>query len=175
MGVEIERKFLVTSDAWRTMANPPEGVVLRQGYLSSAPGRTVRVRLAGSRGYLTIKGPADPTGVSREEFEYEIPARDAAQMLERLCVGPVVEKTRYRVPAAGSGTGGRPLVFEVDVFAGENAGLVLAEVELSAPDQAFARPAWLGAEVSADPRYRNSNLAARPYRTWSGTDGAASG
>ncbi len=179
MGVEIERKFLVVGDAWR--AAVVRSTRLRQGYLCSQRGRTVRVRIAGARGFLTVKGPADAVGVSRSEWEYEIPVADALAMLDTLCERPQVEKVRHLV-AAGSGEVGRAgtpappdgscgergLVWEVDEFLGANAPLVMAEIELPVADAAFARPAWLGAEVSADPRYRNSMLAERPYSTWGG-------
>ncbi len=156
MGVEIERKFLVVSEAWRTGA---AGVAVRQGYLLAAPGTTVRVRLAGAEGYLTIKGQHH--GLRRAEFEYAIPAADAQAMLETLCAQPVIEKTRYRVDFAG-------LVWEVDVFAGANAGLVVAEVELESEAQAVTLPPWVGLEVSSDYRYTNAYLAQHPYTTWSG-------
>lgn len=170
MATEIERKFLVVSDAWRAAATPLAGVRMRQGYLASGRGRTVRVRMvdsgsggSGSSGesaaYLTIKGPADPSGVTRAEFEYAIPARDAEYMLDHLCQGPLIEKTRHHVPFEG-------VTFEVDVFAGDNAGLIVAEVELRSADQPVPRPAWLGAEVTTDPRYRNSSLVERPFSTW---------
>jgi adenylate cyclase len=129
----------------------------RQGYVRTAGPATVRVRLAGERGYLTIKGPT--TGLTRSEFEYEIPRADAEALLDGLCEKPQIEKLRRRIPAG-------PHVWEVDEFLGDNAGLVVAEIELSREDEPFVRPAWLGEEVSADPRYRNSALAQRPYRSW---------
>jgi len=150
MPTEIERKFLVADAAWRNAARVP-GRLLRQGYIGAAAagGPVVRVRIAGEAGYLTIKGPGL---LSRDEFEYPIPLADAAAMLGRLCAPPVITKTRFRVDHAG-------LAWEVDVFDGHLAGLVLAEVELTAPDQEFARPAWAGAEVTDDPRYQNAALA----------------
>jgi CYTH domain-containing protein len=154
MGTEIERKFLVVGDEWRRGA---VGTVYRQGYLCTTPQRTVRVRIGGERGYLTVKGSR--TGVSRAEFEYEIPLGDAQAMLDSLCARPLIEKTRYRIPHEG-------LVWEVDEFAGENAGLVIAEVELEREDQEVALPAWVGKEVSTDDRYANSHLAEHPYSTW---------
>lgn len=163
MAHEIERKFLVKSDGWRAAAEDPSGVVMRQGYIAAAAGRTVRIRVAGARAFLTIKGPADPSGVWRDEYEYEIPRRDAEEMLARLCEPPLIEKTRYRVQAVSRDS---TLVWEVDVFAGENAGLVVAEVELSAADQAFEMPAWVGEEVTADARYRNSALVSLPWTKW---------
>lgn len=150
MPTEIERKFLVTRDGWRQAALGP-GQRLRQGYLAHGGGgaAVVRVRLLDEAGFLTIKGPGLLT---RAEYEYPIPAADAAAMLATLCPPPVIEKTRTRV-----GHGG--LVWEVDEFGGHLAGLVLAEVELAAADQAVALPDWLGEEVTDDPRYQNAVLA----------------
>jgi adenylate cyclase len=153
MAQEIERKFLVDG-RW---SPPGPGTPFCQGYIASAPGRTVRVRIEGTEGRLTIKGPA--SGLTRSEFEYPIPLDDARELLESLCDRPFVEKVRYRVPHGNH-------VWEVDVFGGENAGLVVAEVELGAEDEDFSRPEWLGPEVSHDPRYANSRLAQVPYRTW---------
>lgn len=155
MSHEIERKFLVDTAAWTPR---DAGVLLVQGYLSSVPERTVRVRVAGDRATLTIKGLT--TGVTRVELEYAIPVADAQLMLAELCERPFVEKRRHREEVDGH-------LWEIDVFAGDNAGLVVAELELSAEDEPFARPAWLGAEVSHDPRYFNANLLRAPYATWS--------
>ncbi|ARV19846.1 Inorganic triphosphatase [Curvibacter sp. AEP1-3] len=152
MAVEIERKFRVTGDAWRN----DSGVLYRQGYLNRDKVRTVRIRIAGSAAFLTIKGKS--TGATRAEFEYPVPMDDA-QALLALCDGPLIEKTRYIVLHAGHR-------WEVDEFAGDNAGLVVAELELSAEDEAFERPAWLGEEVTHDARYFNSNLATQPFCTW---------
>lgn len=152
MAVEIERKFRVTGDAWRN----DSGVLYRQGYLNRDKLRTVRIRIAGSAAFLTIKGKS--TGATRAEFEYPVPMDDA-QALLALCDGPLIEKTRYIVLHAGHR-------WEVDEFAGDNAGLVVAELELSAEDEAFERPAWLGPEVTQDARYFNSNLATQPFCTW---------
>jgi len=154
MAVESERKFLVIGDAWKTGA---AGVAYRQGYLSTVKERTVRIRTVGDRGFLTVKGLT--SGISRLEFEYQIPAADAGRMLDELCERPLIAKTRYRVPFGG-------LVWEIDEFHAENEGLVVAEVELSGSGQRFDRPAWVGTEVSGDPRYFNSNLILHPYRTW---------
>lgn len=154
MGMEIERKFLVKGDAWREGAC---GTAFRQGYLSSARERTVRVRTAGGRGFLTVKGPT--SGVTRAEFEYEIPLADAERMLDELAERPLVEKMRYRIPQG-------PYVWEIDEFFGENEGLIVAEIELPDEDAEFERPEWLGEEVSSDPRYFNSNLVRNPYRNW---------
>lgn len=154
MGTETERKFLVRSSAWKEGAS---GTLYRQGYLSTEKARTVRVRIAGDRGYLTIKGAAE--GISRPEYEYEIPLADANELLDQLCLRPMIEKTRYRVEHGG-------LVWEVDEFAGENQGLVVAEVELETPDQLVRLPEWAGEEVTHDPRYLNANLVKSPFSTW---------
>jgi adenylate cyclase len=154
MGLEIERKFLVTGTAWRGGA---EGVLTRQGYLSISANRTVRVRIAGDRGFLTVKGKTH--GLSRAEFEYAIPAGDAAAMLDGLCRKPLIEKTRYRIPFGD-------YTWEVDEFHGLNAGLVVAEVELERADEEPSLPPWVGREVSGDARYYNANLVKRPFSTW---------
>lgn len=154
MASEIERKFLVTGSEWKALA---AGVPYRQGYLSTVKERTVRVRTVGDRGTLTIKGVT--RGVSRLEFEYEIPAPDANRMLDDLCERPLIEKLRYTIRTGG-------VTWEVDEFTGDNIGLVVAEVELRTPDQTFDRPPWIGDEVSGDPRYFNSNLVSRPYSSW---------
>jgi len=154
MAKEIERKFLVVGDAWRGLV---PGIRYRQGYLSTVKERTVRVRRAGEKAFLTVKGLS--VGATRAEFEYAIPPTDAEEMLDALCERPIVEKTRYRIPFTG-------LTWEVDEFAGANAGLIVAEVELADEAQAFALPDWIGREVTGDPRYFNANLVARPYSTW---------
>lgn len=155
MGIEIERKFLVASSAWRQAATAQTR--FSQGYLCREPARTVRVRIAGEQAFLTIKGLT--TGATRAEFEYPVPLADA-QALLAMCEGPVIEKVRHLVPA------GAGLVWEVDEFFGDNAGLVVAELELQHEAQAFERPAWLGAEVTDDKRYLNSNLSVRPFLSW---------
>jgi adenylate cyclase len=154
MGIEIERKFLVTGDGWRQPASAQTR--FSQGYLSREPARTVRVRLADERAFLTVKGATK--GATRAEFEYEIPLADAPQLLA-MCDGPVVEKIRHVCLHEG-------MTWEVDEFLGANAGLVVAEIELVSEDQPFARPAWLGAEVTGDARYVNANLAVRPFTRW---------
>lgn len=154
MGVEIERKFLLQGEDWRALGEP---VLLRQGYLSSDPARTVRVRIEGDKAALTIKGRN--VGAVRGEWEYPIPLADAAELLDRLCEQPLVEKYRRRIAFAGH-------TWEVDEFLGANAGLVVAEIELAAEDEAFALPAWIGAEVTGDTRYFNSNLIRLPYSQW---------
>lgn len=154
MAKEIERKFLVKGDAWRSLA---EGVSYRQGYLNSQKERTVRIRTVGEKAYLTVKGP--PRGVTRTEFEYEIPYEDCLAMLEELAEKPIIEKKRYRIPAGS-------YVWEVDEFFGVNEGLILAEIELPSEDAVFEKPDWIGEEVSGDPRYFNSSLVANPYSVW---------
>jgi adenylate cyclase len=154
MPLEIERKFLVKGEGWRV---PGAGTPYRQGYLSTVPGRTVRVRLVRDRGYLTIKGVT--VGATRAEYEYEIPAGEAGEMLDNLCERPLIEKTRYRVDHQG-------LTWEVDEFVGDNAGLIIAEVELEDEDQAVMLPDWVGKEVTGDKRYYNANLIADPYTSW---------
>ena len=154
MGQEIERKFLVRGEEWRSLGT---GTQYRQGYFPTSPDCTVRVRIAGDRAYLTIKGKTK--GISRKEFEYPIPVSEASEMLEELCDRPFIEKMRYRI-AIGN------LVWEVDEFTGENLGLILAEVELENENQAILLPEWIGQEVSRDPRYFNSNLARSPYIHW---------
>jgi len=154
MATEIERKFLVTGEDWRALATASR---YRQGYLSTDKQRTVRVRAVDGRGLLTVKGLS--VGATRSEYEYEIPGADAEEMLDSLCEKPLVEKNRYTIPLGG-------VVWEVDEFLGVNAGLIVAEVELQSEDQAFAKPDWIGAEVTGDRRYFNANLVARPFSTW---------
>ena len=151
---EIERKFLVAGD-FRGEVSGASRII--QGFLSSAPGRTVRVRVRDDKGYLTVKGPAQ--GLTRFEWEKEIPAAEAEQLLQ-LCEPGAIDKTRYLVPAADGH------VWEVDEFHGDNAGLVVAEIELGSEDEPFERPAWLGAEVTGDRRYYNSSLTHCPYKDW---------
>jgi len=154
MAVEIEKKFLVLSDDYRSMAIP---VFYRQGYLSNDKERVVRVRIAGKKAFLTIKGQS--IGIERAEFEYEIPVSDATEMLDNLCLKPEIEKYRYKIEVNG-------FVWEVDEFLGENRGLVLAEIELPSAETLFVKPDWIGAEVSDDRRYYNSNLILHPYSQW---------
>jgi CYTH domain-containing protein len=155
MPVEIERKFLVIGDAWREQAT---GRQIRQGYLSSDPGRSVRVRLAGEQAWLTIKGAT--RGATRAEYEYSIPVDHAREMLDKLCLQPLIEKTRYRVEFKG-------LTWEIDEFDGVNAGLLIAEIELDSEGQEPDLPAWVGDDVTGDPRYYNASLIAHPYSQWS--------
>ena len=155
MPQEIERKFLLKSKDWRV---PGTGTPYRQGYLSTVPERTVRVRLIRDKGYLTIKGIS--VGATRAEYEYEIPAEEAGEMLDNLCERPLIEKTRYRVEYQG-------LTWEIDEFGGDNAGLIIAEVELDEEDQTVMLPDWVGQEVTGDRRYYNANLIADPFTRWS--------
>ncbi|MGB3135621.1 MAG: CYTH domain-containing protein [Nodosilinea sp.] len=155
MGQEIERKFLVVGDGWRIAA---QGELLCQGYIPTQDARTVRVRQIGDRAYITLKGPA--VGLVRPEFEYPIPLEDARLILDTLCQPPFVEKTRHRLPLGD-------IVWEIDEFWGDNQGLIVAEVELTSPDQFVDLPEWVGAEVTDDPRYQNSSLARAPFSSWS--------
>ncbi len=154
MGKEIERKFLLQGTDWQTT----DGTMYRQGYLNSEKERVVRVRTIGEKGFVTIKGIT--VGATRLEYEYEIPAKDANEMLDDLCEQPLIEKKRYIVENAG-------LTWEVDQFFGANEGLTVAEVELTSEDQVIEKPSWVGDEVTGDPRYYNSNLIKEPYKMWS--------
>lgn len=155
MAQEIERKFLVSGDF---KSEATKATRITQGYLSSVPERTVRVRIKGDKGYMTVKGIGSDSGASRFEWEKEIPVEDVRELL-KICEPGVIDKTRYLVPA-GKHT------FEVDEFYGDNEGLVVAEVELGSEDEEFVRPGWLGEEVTGDPRYYNSMLMKKPYKTW---------
>ncbi|MBC8479572.1 MAG: CYTH domain-containing protein [FCB group bacterium] len=154
MGKEIERKYLVTSDSYRELA---KGVHYHQGYLNSEKARVVRVRTIDNKGFLTIKGIT--VGATRLEYEYEIPKKDAKELLTELCEKPTIEKNRFKVPFGG-------FIWEIDEFHGENAGLVVAEIELESENQPFEKPEWVGEEVSGDPRYFNSNLIKHPFKDW---------
>lgn len=160
MGIEIERKFLVRDDSWRKLA-PSGGTPIRQGYLTATQSSTVRVRRIGDQAVITLKGKV--TGLSRAEFEYPIPVADAEQMLTQLCRKPIIDKIRYRIPFEG-------MTWEVDDFFGENAGLVVAEIELKSETQSFGRPAWLGQEVTGAGRYYNSSLIRLPFSKWPAED-----
>ena len=155
MGVEIERKFLVKKELWAALEKP-KGKHYRQGYLMNSEDRVVRVRIAGDHGFITIKGAAE--GITRLEYEYEIPKSDAEEMLDRF-QPEGTEKIRCRIPEDSG------LVWEVDEFLGANEGLVVAEIELTSEDQSFTRPDWLDQEVTHDERYANSNLALRPMNS----------
>ncbi|MDK3160256.1 CYTH domain-containing protein [Kamptonema cortianum] len=156
MPLEIERKFLVKDDSYKSAAT--EKLAVAQGYICSTTGRTVRVRIRGEKGFLTIKGATSASGLSRYEWEKEIAVADARDLL-KLCETGLIEKIRHLVPV------GRH-VYEVDEFLGANAGLVVAEIELSTEEECFEKPAWLGEEVTLDRRYHNSMLAREPYTTW---------
>jgi adenylate cyclase len=155
MAQEIERKFLVTGD-FRGEAGKATRII--QGYLSSVPERTVRIRIRGEKGFITIKGPGNATGVIRYEWEKEIPVTEAEELLT-ICEPGVIDKTRYEIIKGNH-------VFEVDEFYGENTGLILAEIELSSEDEVFERPHWLGDEVTGDSRYFNSELIRYPFSKW---------
>ncbi len=154
MGLEIERKFLLKNDNWKAQAD--NGTTIKQGYLNSNKERTVRVRIYGNQGILTIKGKNN--NLTRKEFEYEIPLIEAEQMLI-LAEQPIIEKTRFIVLHGNS-------TWEIDVFEGENSGLVVAEIELESEQQTFNIPDWIGKEVSEDERYYNANLISNPFKSW---------
>ena len=155
MATEIERKFLVRDTSWRQQAD--EGQRMRQGYMVGGEQASVRVRVQGEQAFLNIKSAT--LGVWRREYDYPIPLRDGEEILDHLCTGPLIDKTRYHVEYAGH-------TWEVDVFEGDNAGLVVAEIELDSEDQVFEKPHWVGDEVSHDPRYYNVCLVKHPYKEW---------
>ena len=155
MAFEIERKFLVVGDAWRGLAVPMR---IRQGYVPTKDGTTVRVRIVGGEAFLTLKDRA--VGLVRHEFEYPIPVGDAETILDTMC-GDLVEKNRYRIPAKEAG-----LFWEVDEFFGDNAPLVTAEIELPDENTVVELPDWIGLEVTNDHRYKNNNLAVHPFSEW---------
>ena len=156
MAEEIERKFLVKSDAFKEKAVAKTRIT--QGYLSSVPERTVRVRVKGDKGFLTIKGIGNESGASRYEWEKEIPLAEVQQLL-KMCEPGVIDKTRFNVKAG-------PHIFEVDEFYGDNEGLIVAEIELSSEDENFKKPVWLGEEVTGQVKYYNSMLMKNPYKSW---------
>lgn len=155
--VEIERKFLVTSEDFKSAAFAKNEIA--QGYLNSNPERTVRVRIKGNKGYLTIKGKGNESGMTRFEWEKEIPVSEAKLLLD-LCESGVIMKTRFEIKVGNH-------VFEVDEFSGENEGLVLAELELQSETESFEKPSWLGLEVTNDNKYYNSYLSQNPFKNWS--------
>lgn len=175
MGKEIERKFLTTADTYRQLAS---GTFYHQGYIPTQNGMTVRIRIAGERAFSTFKDHA--IGLTRHEFEYEIPVEDAKQMLSLMCTQPQIEKHRYVIPlasctdAAGNpctatlpdGTPVEGLHWEVDEFHGDNEGLVVAELEVPSEEVSFTLPAWIGEEVTGDHRYYNSQLCKVPFKKW---------
>ena len=154
MAIEIERKFLLKSEAWREGAVPTP---IRQGYIFANDAKSVRVRTLGDLGFITVKSRRANSGTN--EFEYEIPLEDARELLEVACEQPIIEKTRYARTDAGHD-------WSIDVFKGANSGLVLAEVELGAADESVTLPDWVGEEVTGDPRYLNANLYKQPYHSW---------
>jgi adenylate cyclase len=154
--IEIERKFLVLNDTFIDLAVTKNRIV--QGYLNSDPERTVRIRIKGDKGFLTIKGKGNDAGTTRLEWEREIPLPEAEKLLA-LCEKGIIDKIRYEIPS-GIHT------YEVDVFTGENNGLIVAEIELGTEDEVFEKPNWLGAEVTGEERYYNAYLSNRPYLTW---------
>lgn len=155
MGVEIERKFLVDHDKWEQVLKPA-GTLYRQGYLLNDDHRTIRVRVTDKQGYITLKGAS--SGISRKEYEYMIPVSDGIELLDGFAKSEV-EKVRYRIDFAGH-------LWEVDEFLGDNAGLIMAEIELKQETATFERPDWITNEVSDDERYYNSYLSVHPYKTW---------
>ncbi|WP_260293888.1 CYTH domain-containing protein [Sedimenticola hydrogenitrophicus] len=155
MALEIERKFLVINDKWQD--NILSEAILKQGYIANQPNATVRVRITGDSACLNLKSATK--GITRSEFEYPIPLEDAEQILARLAEQPFIDKTRYKVRWGGH-------VWDLDLFAGENSGLIMAEVELSSEDEPFELPPWAGEEVSGDPRYYNASLVKHPYSQW---------
>ncbi len=155
MGLEIERKFLVDHEKWRQVVKPA-GTNFRQGYLLNDDKRTIRIRVTGEQGFITIKGAT--SGITRREYEYKIPVKEGIELLDAFAVSEV-EKTRYRIEFAGK-------IWEVDEFAGDNAGLIMAEIELDNETETFAIPPWVTLEVSDDARYYNSNLSINPFKKW---------
>jgi len=154
MGKEIERKFLIRNTEWQSQAT---GILYHQGYLNTHKERVVRIRIAGKKAFLTIKGITE--GVSRLEYEYEIDIKDAEEMLEQLCEQPTLIKHRYTVEYHG-------FTWEIDVFHGENEGLMVAEIELESEEEHFEKPDWIGREVTYDTRYFNANLISNPFKNW---------
>lgn len=154
MSVEIERKFLVRGLGWKALG---QSVAIRQGYLSTNPDRVVRIRIEDEAATLTIKGRTN--GITRGEWEYEIPLAEADQLLNDLCEQPLIEKTRTRIVYEG-------MVWEVDEFFGDNLGLIVAEIELESEEQSFPKPDWIAEEVTDDARYYNANLLRHPFSAW---------
>ena len=155
MAIEIEHKFLMANDNWRPLIY--KSINIQQGYLTSAPTSSIRVRISGENAWLNIKSAT--IGNQRLEFEYKIPLSDAKEMIAKLCKGPLVTKIRHFVKHDGH-------TWEIDEFSGENEGLTVAEIELSKPDEDFSIPDWIGKEVTGDLKYYNNNLAHQPYKTW---------
>ena len=156
MATEIERKFLLKDDSWKELAD--KGMKYSQGYLVGSEQASVRVRIQGDKAFLNIKSAT--IGITRQEFEYEIPMNDATEMLDTLCENPLISKTRYHLKNENH-------LWEIDVFEGDNKGLVVAEIELSDKEDVFSKPEWLGEEVSGDARYYNTCLVKHPFKDWS--------
>lgn len=154
--LEIERKFLVKNVDFITLATTKNRIV--QGYLNSTPERTVRVRIKGNKGYLTIKGISNESGTTRMEWEKEIDLQDAEELL-KLCEKGVIDKIRYEIPFGDH-------IYEVDIFNGDNEGLIMAEIELQTEDETFEKPYWLGEEITSDKRFYNAYLSNNPFKTW---------
>ena len=155
MATEIERKFLLLNKGWQANIDSASHIV--QGYLASNESSSTRIRIQDDKANINIKSAT--LGISRTEFEYAIPVEDAQLMLDDLCIKPVIEKTRFTVEQKNH-------IWEIDVFSGDNEGLIVAEIELSSPDEAFIKPSWLGEEVSNDVRYYNVSLVKNPYKDW---------
>lgn len=155
MAIEIEHKFLLANESWRDKVK--KSIIFKQGYLSSIPTTSIRVRISDEQAWLNIKSAT--IGNKRMEFEYEIPLTDATQIIELLCKKPIIEKTRHYVEYGNN-------TWEVDEFHGENQGLIVAEIELDSETQLFTIPGWIGQEVTQDVRYYNNNLAVNPYNSW---------
>jgi adenylate cyclase len=155
MGVEIERKFLVDHDKWHQV-DKPKGMVIRQGYMLKDDIKTIRIRVRDDQGYITIKGKTH--GISRSEYEYAIPLKDGNELLATFCAA-VIDKIRYNITFAGN-------LWEVDVFEGDNKGLIVAEIELDSENEVFDLPDWIAKEVTDDARYFNSNLSVNPFKNW---------
>ncbi len=154
MALEIERKFLVKDDSWKFLA---KGVSYKQGYLFASKEKSVRIRIAGDKGFVTIKGSR--LGIVRDEFEYEIPCADAIELLNNYCTNGLVEKNRYKILY-------KEKIWEVDEFLGKNKGLIIAEIELNDASEIFEKPIWVGEDVSHEPKYYNSNLVSHPFCEW---------
>jgi CYTH domain-containing protein len=159
MGKEIERKYLVHHDKWKRITKP-HGQHFKQGYILISPEKTIRIRLSDMHGFITIKGKT--TGASRPEYEYEIPLSDAKELLDNFCIGSL-SKTRYKIKYKNN-------FWEVDEFAGDNAGLLIAEIELKSEDDLFDIPEWVEKEVTGDIKYYNANLIMNPYKNWEKTE-----
>ena len=159
MGIEIERKFLIINDTWQNSIQSSE--FFRQGYLKNEGKCSVRIRINGKQAQLNIKSACrtDSGSINRSEYEYEVPLQDATEMLDNLCTGSVIEKTRHLVEHGSH-------IWEVDVFEGDNAGLIVAEIELKNANESYQQPEWLGKEVTGDAKYFNAMLMKNPFKNW---------